>query len=320
MDKHRKMMSNLALPLMLGLILSLGGVVAFTQQPMPSRSAKSEGSAQTGDAVSDKPNAQGYKTPQAAAAALCWAARNNDEKELGAVLGPNAKDLVNWSAENVDDQERREFVLRYEQMHRLVKEPDDTVTLYVGAENWPLPIPIVEYKGKWYFDTDLGKQEILYRQLGRNEMDALNVCHALVDAEKEYYAANNAYTSVFVSTGYRRNGLYWPSEHIPDQSPIGRYLAQAGVNGTTTDNLVPFHGYFYRVLLLNATAPNGDAKGNNSGFIVEAFPAKYRVSGVMTFFMDESGQAYEKDLGQGTDKEALLVTEFHPDQSWNKVE
>lgn len=320
MRAERNKVYDLALLAILGLTLSLGGLAVFGQQPVPSRSTKSETNAQTGDAVSEKPNAKAFATPHAAAAALCWAARTNDSKELAVVLGPNSTDLLNWSEGGADDQERQEFVMRYEQMHRLVKEPDDTVTLYVGAENWPLPIPIVEYQGKWYFDTDLGKQEILYRQLGRNEMEALNVCHALVDAEKEYYAANQVYTDVFVSTDHNRNGLYWPSENVPDQSPIGRYLAQAGVNGTTNENHVPFHGYFYRILLQNPVAPNGDAKAANAGFVVEAFPAKYRVSGVMTFFMDPNGDAYEKDLGTGTDNTAIHLTEFHRDNSWNKVD
>jgi len=303
------------------LTLSLSPVFTFAQT---TKSVPAPASGQSGKATTEKSDPQGFASPAAAAAALCEAARQNDAQQLAVILGPEGKDLVNWSDDDgAISQERHAFVDAYDQMHRLVKELDDTVALYVGSENWPLPIPIVEYNGRWYFDADLGKQEILYRQLGRNEIDALNVCRALIDAEKEYYALNQHYTNIFVSSGHNHDGLYWPSKEIGDRSPIGRYLAQSGINGSTTEDHLPFHGYFYRILLQNAVAPNGDAKGAGvpaNGFVVEAFPAEYRTSGVMTFFVEENGEAYEKDLGAATNSDALQMTQFQPNNSWNKVE
>lgn len=276
--------------------------------------------------VSEPPESKAFPSPHAAAEALCAAARKNDLTDLMVVLGPDGKDLVAWSdGDNEAQQSDRElFVQKYDQMHRLVKEPDGTVALYVGAENWPLPIPLVEYKGAWYFDADLGKQEILYRQLGRNEIAALNVSDALIEAEKDYFNSTRSYTNKFTSAASSRDGLYWPSSNDANRSPIGRYLAQAGIDGSTAENHKCFHGYFYRILLENHVAPDGDARGSaanpNGSFAIVAFPAEYRSSGVMTFITESNGQSYEKDLGPTTASEALKITSFRLDNTWSKVE
>jgi len=265
----------------------------------------------------EQPGGKSFASPEDAAAALYAAARRNDEDMLLMILGPGAKDVIRWSDDPaVRKAHREEFAQKYDQMHRLVKEPDDTVALYVGAENWPMPIPLVEYKGAWYFDAQLGKQEIMYRRIGRNEVEALEVCHALVDAEKEYFGEAHQYTAKFVSTSGTHDGLYWNAAGGSAKSPIGPYLAHAGVSGSDGGSLEPFHGYYYRILA-GSQAEQGKMTG---GFAIVAFPADYRSSGVMTFLMNQNGDAYEKDLGPQTNTLAKQISSFNPDSTWKKVE
>jgi hypothetical protein len=271
--------------------------------------------------VSEKPGGKAFSTPEAAAFALRNAAEKNDNADMLVILGPGARDLMTWTGDQSDQDDRRHlFVDNYDKMHRLIREPDGTVALYVGPENWPLPIPIVQYQGSWYFDVDLGKQEILYRQVGRNEIESLRTCRALIDAEKEFYSIAHKFTDQFISDPAAHDGLYWKTGDTNVRSPIGPYLAAAGVADTTM-NRQPFHGYFYRILLQTPVAPNGDATAKpSSAFVIEAFPAEYRVSGVMTFLMDENGNAYEKDLGPGTKTSACDIKSAQTDQTWNKVD
>jgi hypothetical protein len=265
--------------------------------------------------AAEQQKGKAFRSPEDAAAALYAAARRDDEAELMVIFGPGCEDIVRWGNDpKFREKQRTEFADKYDQMHRLVKEPDDTVALYVGAENWPLPIPIVEYNGKWYFDTEAGRQELLYRRIGRNEMRALQVSNALVDAEKEYYSEAHNYTTLFVSSSDSHNGLYWPTSGSEQKSPIGPYLAHAGLNGSSTGGLEPYHGYYYRILLTQSTA------GNGSGFAVLAFPAEYRSSGVKTFFVDGNGNAYEKDLGPNTAEAAKQISSAAADSTWYKVE
>jgi hypothetical protein len=265
--------------------------------------------------VTEQPTGKAFRRPADAAAALYAAARRNDENELQVILGPSAKDLVIWTDDpNERAEQRKIFADKFEQMHRLVKEPDDTVALYVGSENWPVPVPIVDYKGKWYFDADLGKQEVLFRRIGRNEMEALQVCEALVDAEKEYYSAEHKYTANFTSEGDSHDGLYWKASANGQQSPVGPFLARAGVSQSNPSGVEPYYGYYFRVLLKTSSA-NGD-----SNFAVLAFPAEYRSSGVKTFIVEQDGAAYEKDLGPSTIDSAKQVTDVSPDTTWSKVE
>jgi len=258
----------------------------------------------------EQPKGKAFSKPEDAAATLYAAAKRNDEAELLVILGPDAKEIVQWSDDPAERQEHRAvFAQKYEQMHRLVKEPDNTVALYVGAENWPLPIPLVEYHGAWYFDAALGRQEIRYRRIGNNEMEALEVCRTLVDAEKEYRATAHQYTAKFVSSNDSHDGLYWKSADDTTRSPIGPYLARAGVTGRDTTHSQPFHGYYYRVLLQGSDA-----------FAILAFPAEYRSSGVMTFLVNQNGPAYEKDLGEQTSTFSNQVSSSHVDKSWKQVE
>ncbi|HXW18115.1 MAG TPA: DUF2950 family protein [Candidatus Acidoferrales bacterium] len=262
--------------------------------------------------VDSQPDGKSFASPEDASAALYAAAHNDDEPQLLVVLGPTAKEILHWSDDpEVRAQRRAEFVQKYDQMHRLVKEPDGTVALYVGSQNWPLPIPLVEYKGSWYFDSELGEKEIMFRRIGRNETEALQVCQALVEAEEDYYASNHAYTMKFVSDGSARDGLYWPNGS--PKSPIGPYLAHAGVGASGKSSGEPYHGYYYRIL----SDQNG---GASAGFAILAFPADYQTSGVMSFIMDSKGDAYEKDLGAKTADTAKEITSYNPDSSWKKTE
>jgi hypothetical protein len=286
-----------------GVAIALISLPAFAQQKPTA----------TTSLVAQQPKGKAFRTPAAAAAALYGAARRNDETELLAIFGPDGNDLVEWSNDpKLREEQRGEFADKYDQMHRLVKEPDDTVALYVGAENWPMPVPIVEYKGKWYFDPHFGRQEILFRRVGRNEMEALQVCRALLDAEKEYYSQAHSYTANFISSGDSHDGLYWATSDSAQKSPIGPFLAHAGMAGPDTNGLEPYHGYYYRILLSQSAA--------NAGFAVLAFPAEYRSSGVMTFIVEENGNASEKDLGPNTAEQAKELASATPDSSWNKVE
>lgn len=258
----------------------------------------------------EQPKGKAFRKPEAAAAALYAAAKRNDEAELLVILGPDGKEIVQWSDDPAERQEHRAmFVQKYEQMHRLIKEPDNTIALYVGAENWPLPIPLVEYHAAWYFDAELGRQEIRYRRIGNNEMEALEVCRTLVDAEKEYQAVAHQYTAKFVSSEGSHDGLYWKTAADAARSPIGPYLAHAGVNGPEATNSHPFHGYYYRILLQET-----------DDLAIVAFPAEYRSSGVMTFVVNRDGTAYEKDLGEQTSTSANQISSSRVDSSWKQVE
>jgi Protein of unknown function (DUF2950) len=290
-------------------VLSVSGIAVTAQMVLAQQKAPSTNAAP----VTEQPEGKAFRTPAAAAAALYAAARRDDEKDILVILGPGAKKLVTWTDDpDQRAEERKTFADKYDEMHRLVKEPDDTVALYVGSENWPLPIPIVEYKGKWYFDTSVGRQEILYRQVGRNEMHALEVCNALIDAEKDYHAGAQKYTAKFISDGASHDGLYWKASSNGEKSPIGPYLAHAGVQGNTAGR-EPYYGYYYRIVL----TPNSPENGNH-GFAVLAFPAEYHSSGVMTFLVGQDSIAYEKDLGPKTDELAKQINAS--DNTWKKVE
>ena len=280
--------------------VALACVPAWTQQAASAATYSPE----------QQPKGKAFPKPEEAAAALYAAAKRNDEAELLLILGPDAKEIVQWSDDPTERQERRaEFAQKYEQMHRLIKEPDHTVALYVGAENWPLPIPLVGYHGAWYFDAELGQQEIRYRRIGSNEMEALEVCRTLIDAEKEYRAITQHYTATFISSGNSRDGLYWKSADDTTRSPIGPYLAHAGVSGPDTSHTQPFHGYFYRIQLDGSDA-----------LAVVAFPAQYHSSGVMTFIVNRDGNAYEKDLGEQTATLSKPLSSSRIDNSWKQVE
>jgi hypothetical protein len=267
---------------------------------------------------------QGQKTfssPQDASTALVVAAHSNDEKAMLEILGPNGKQIISSGDETEDAQSRANFVRRYQEMHRLVGEPDG-FTLYVGAENWPLPIPLVNRDHSWYFDTTAGKKEILYRRIGRNEISAIRACQQLVAAEKEYYSAQHEYAQKIFSDEGQHNGLYWKAADGIPQSPIGPLVASAVAEGYGRPNgsPTPYRGYYYRILTRQGKNSPGGPKSYiaggkmTEGFAFAANPAEYRSSGVMTFIVNEDGVVYQKDLG------GKAMKEFNPNSGWQRAE
>jgi hypothetical protein len=278
--------------------------------------------------ASPQPNGQqGFASPGQAIHALITAVKADSQAELQRLFGPDGSTLISSGDPQQDAQDRQTFIKNYEQAHRMVKEPDGNVTLYLGAANWPFPIPLVEKNGSWTFDTDAGKQEILYRRIGKNELSAIEVCQQLVAAEKEHYQGVHAgeagqYAPYFVAQKGDMDGLYHSSE--PGRPEIGPLLAQAGA--ASSGEHTPFHGYLYRIL--NAQGP--DAPGGAKSYIVDgkmtagvafvAYPAEYGSTGVETFIVDQDGTVYEKNLGPDTTKAATSITAYNPDSSWKKAE
>ena len=276
---------------------------------------------------------QGQKTfssPDEASNALVTAAQNNDEEAMLDVLGPDGKQIVSSGDEIEDAQNRANFVQRYQEMHRLVKEPDGTIVLYIGAKNWPTPIPLVNKGSSWYFATDAGKKEILFRRIGRNEISTIRVCQELVAAEKEYHSAEHAeYAQKIFSDEGQHNGLYWKVAEGEPASPIGPLVASAVAQGYAKipDGApTPYRGYFFHILTRQGKHAPGGAKSYSlngkltAGFAFIAYPAEYRSSGVMTFIVNQDGVVYQKDLGKKTEALGKAMQEYNPDSSWSKVE
>jgi hypothetical protein len=270
-----------------------------------------------------------FSSPQEASDALVTAVRANDEKALLDILGPDGKQIVSSGDEVEDANSRANFLQKYQEMHRLVKEPDGTTSLIIGAENWPAPIPLVNKGNSWYFDTKAGKAEILYRRIGRNEMSAIRVCQEAVAAQKEYYSTqHHEYAQSIFSDEGQHNGLYWKAAEGEPQSPIGPLVASAvaegyakGRNGPPT----PYHGYLYHILTRQGKNAPGGAKSYivngkmTEGFAFVAYPAEYRSSGVMTFVVGVDGVVYQKDLGKKTEVLGKAMKEFNPDSTWERA-
>lgn len=277
-----------------------------------------------------QPGQKTYASAEEASKALIAAVDKNDEKAMLEVLGQDGKQIVSSGDPAEDKENRSNFCQRYQVMHRLVTEPDSTTTLYIGAENWPTPIPIVKKGDHWYFDTDAGKQEILYRRIGKNELSAIHVSRELVTAQKEYFAKfGNEYAQKFVSDEGKRNGLYWPAPDKDSESPIGPLVANAGSDGVVAGSggsHEPFRGYYFRILEAQGKSADGSATTYvadgkmTKGFAFVAYPAVYRDSGVMTFIVGHDGVVYEKDLGKATASRAKTMKTYDPDATWKKSE
>src|SRR6267154_5143574 len=274
-----------------------------------------------------------FATAEAAGRALFDAMQAEDEQVPRNILGPGAKDVLSSGDPIEDSNTRASFVVKYQEMHRLVTEANGTVSLIVGAENWPFPIPLVKKNGSWYFDTAVGKDEIVFRRIGKNELSAVNACRELVDAQKQYFARPPAnqpqqFAQRLVSDEGKHNGLYWHGASDEFDSPINPLIAYARQN-LPTDQVgehVPFNGYMFRVLTSQGPHSPGGAKDYivdgkmSAGFAFVAYPVEYRSSGVMTFIVDKSGTIYEKNLGPNTTKLAQAATAYDPDSTWHREE
>jgi DUF2950 family protein len=257
------------------------GIVALLAQPGLARQAPHET----------------FSSPEAATHALYLAVQKQDERTLTAILGAE-KDLVSVGDEALDKLERERFAQKYREMHRLVPEPDGHTVLYIGAENWPFPIPLVAQNGAWRFDADAGRKEVLWRRIGENELTAIEACHALVASERQDNAKPPAGDA---------------------EIPVAALLAS--VQKGKSPQL--FHGYYFRMLASRTTSGSGPANGAlgdgkpGSAVAFIAYPATYRSSGVMTFIVDEDDIVYEKDLGPNTAKLARAMTDYSPEPTWS---
>ena len=278
--------------------------------------------------TAQQPGQKTFSSAEEASNALVTAAQSNDEKAMLEILGPDGKQIVSSGDETEDANSRANFVKRYQEMHRLVKEPDGTTILYIGAHNWPTPIPLVNKGGSWYFDTEAGKKEILYRRIGRNELSAIRVCQELVAAQKEYSAERKEYAQKIFSDEGQHDGLYWKAAAGEPQSPIGPLVASAvskGYGKSLEGPPTPYRGYYFHILARQGKSGPGGAKSYivkgkmTEGFAFVAYPAEYRSSGVMTFIVDQDGVVYEKDLGKKTEVVAKAMAEYNPNSTWRKA-
>jgi DUF2950 family protein len=269
-----------------------------------------------------------FSSPEDAAKALVAAAQANDPRAMLDILGPDGKEIISSGDPTEDAENQANFTKKYEEMHRFMKEPGGSM-LYIGAENWPFPIPLANKGNLWYFDTEAGRMEILYRRVGRNEMSAIRVCQELVAAQKEYYSAqNNQYAQQIFSDEGQHNGLYWKAAAGEPQSPIGPLVAAAVAEGYVKGQggpPTPYRGYLFHILTSQGKHAPGSAKSfivngkMTEGFAFVAYPAEYRSSGVMTFIVGADGVVHQKDLGKKTEALGKAMKEYDLDPTWQKA-
>lgn len=276
-----------------------------------------------------------FPSPEAAVEALATALKSGDETALLAIFGKAGKDLIASGDAVADRNAREQFLRMYETRHQLSSESDRMMALEVGQEHWPFPIPLVRKGQGWCFDTRLGKEEIINRRIGRNELNAVQVCHAYVDAQHQYAAKDRdgdgvlEYAQRVVSNTGQQDGLFWPEAEGREASPLGPLFARAQQegyrSGPSNPTPTPYHGYYYRILKAQGKhAPGGvrdyAVKGNMiGGFALVAYPARYGGSGIMTFVVSHNGVVYQKNLGPKTHAALRAMTRFDPDPTWQKV-
>jgi DUF2950 family protein len=278
---------------------------------------------------------QHFTTPEAATAALVAAVRADNPRRIRAVLGPGSDKVISSGDPVADRQGRARFVAAFDKNSRIELDGDAKATLVVGENDWPLPFPLVKHSDGWRFDAKSGAEEILNRRIGRNELAAIQVCLAYVDAQREYAMTQgdrdgmHEYAMKLVSTPGKKDGLYWPTKEGQPLSPLGPLAAKAKEEGYGKSKNAahePYHGYFYRIL----TGQGGDAPGGAysyvahgrmiGGFALVAYPARWGASGVMTLIVNHEGIVYQKNLGRATTAIASKMTRFNPDSGWSKAQ
>lgn len=275
---------------------------------------------------------QSYESPDEAVAALVEAARSGSAEMLLTVLGPDSEDIVSSGDDVADAAGREKFVQAYDAHHAIEPEGNDKAELIIGEEEWPFPIPVVRENDVWVFDAEAGRDEILARRIGRNELNAVQAVLAYVDAQNEYAEAARTndriavYAQRIVSQPGKKDGLYWPAV-LGGKSPLGELVAKAAAEGYGAGGgRAPFHGYYYKVLTRQGdSAPGGGydyLAGDKmiGGFALVAYPAEYGNSGIMTFLVNHDGVVFQKDLGAQTSQIAKGMTEFNPDDTWKRAE
>jgi len=275
----------------------------------------------------------GFDTPQQASDALIKAAGDFNVPELLAILGPDGKDVVESSDAVQDKENAQAFATEAAAKNsvQIYKSNPNRATIVVGEQEWPLPIPIVKKSGKWYFNTEEGRQEILYRRIGENELNAITVCRGYVSAQLEYASevhdgsGINQYAQKIISTPGKQDGLFWKNADGTPDGPIGEAVAKALEEGYTSGK-GGFHGYYFKILKgQGPAAPNGAINYviegvMIGGFALVAVPAQYRVTGVKTFVVNYDGVVYQKDLGPDSLNIAKAMELYNPDKTWQATD
>jgi hypothetical protein len=271
-----------------------------------------------------------FPSAEAAVKAAVAAAKANDDKELLAIFGAEAKDLISSGDPVADKQRRERFLAAYNEKNRIAQEGEHSVVM-VGKDDWPFPIPLVKKADSWVFDTAKGREEILNRRIGDNELSAIQVSLAYFDAQREYAQKDRdgdgllEYAQKFHSDPGKKNGLYWEAKTGEEVSPLGAFAVRAAKEGyvqkAQADKPAPYHGYYYRILSAQGKDAPGGAysyvvKGNMiGGFALVAYPAEYGNSGVMSFIINHDGKVFQKDLGKNTASIAQNMKEYNPDST-----
>ena len=301
---------------------ALAVTLILAASPVPSLAAEAE--------------QKSFSSPKAAAKALVDAVRARGNATLLKILGPGSKELVSSGDDVADRRARERFVKQYDEANRIEQAGETEAILYIGPDDWQFPIPLVKQGARWRFDTHEGKEEILNRRIGRNELNTIQVCLAYVDAQREYYLKNPTgdgvlqYAQKFLSgKGKQRDGLHWETGPGEEPSPLGPLIAEARAEGYSLEpsagRPVPYYGYAYRILKAQGKDTPGGAyeyvvsDRMIGGFALVAFPAQYGSSGVMTFIVNHDGVVYQKDLGPKTEAIAQGMTEFNPDNTWKRL-
>jgi len=277
-----------------------------------------------------------FSSPEDAVAAMINALKNSDKKMLKAIFGHGSRDLISSGDKVADKKGREHFLKSYEDNNRLEKVGDERAILHIGKKDWPLPIPIVKMGESWFFNTKEGKEEIINRRIGKNELSVIRVCMAYVDAQREYALKDRdddkllVYAGKFVSEPGKKDGLYWETKEGEEPSPMGPFFAAAEAEGYAAKvpdkKPISYHGYYYKILTAQGqNAPGGayDYVVNGKmvgGFALVAYPARYGSSGIMTFMVNQDGVVYESNLGESTKEIAQGIKTFDPDKEWKKVE
>lgn len=310
--------------------------LAFPAGAWAQSAGEAKPAAAASKAAAPKPASQRtYASPEDAAKALHDAVKAGDVKALVGIVGPQSRSWLFTGDKVSDAEDWKRFAAAYEKKHAIVKSGDATATLTVGEDEYPFAAPLVKKGDKWAFDAEAGREELINRRVGRNELDTIQTLLAVVDAQREYAAADadgnklNDYAARFISSPGKKDGLYWPTQAGEPQSPLGPLVVQAVSEGygkgAKAGEPRPYNGYLFRMLSSQgADAPGGkyDYVVNGKlfgGFAIVAYPAKYGVSGVMTFIVSHEGVVYEKDLGTGTAAKAKAMKAFNPDKTWKKA-
>jgi hypothetical protein len=281
--------------------------------------------------VSAQPAQRTFASPDDAARALVEAVRSSNLDKVIAIFGPDGRELAESSDAATGRLNREIFVAAVGEGWHLVDAGANRKTLVIGNEDWPFPVPIAKAGAAWHFDTAAGREEVIARRIGRNELSAIAICHTYVAAQRHYASVAHdgkragLYAAALTSAPGKQNGLYWPDAHGQPRSPLGDLVAQAATEGQTLggEPRVPFHGYYFRIL----TAQGAHAKGGKKsyvtggdlvgGFALVAWPAQYDVTGVMTFLVSLDGVVRQKDLGPETATSAAKIAAYDPDASWH---